>query len=373
MKITAIETKILKIKGEIELKSDGTQDALIVLVHTDEGITGVGEVDSSPYVVKAAIEAPTSHSVCRGLREVLIGQNPLNIETLWDKMYAASNWFGLRGVAIHAMSGIDIALYDILGKVTEQPIYRLLGGAYHDKFRAYASTLFPDTEDEVKRIVEEAISNGFTALKLGWGKFGQDEKHDLKLIKAARQTGGDNFDIMVDAGLCYKNVYSAISMAKRLEEHNIFWFEEPLSSDDVEGYALLAEASNVRIAAGERLETRYAFKDLVEKTKVDVLQPDVTRAGGFTECKKISLLADFNSRWMVPHGWSTDILLSAVLHLNASLPKEPLLEFCIQDSPLRTGLVRESFKLEDGYVAVPEKPGLGIELNEEAIKEYRIS
>jgi len=372
MKITDIETIILRIKGEIQLKSDGTQDALIIKVHTDEGITGIGEVDSSPYVVKAAIEAPISHSVCYGLREILIGEDPLEIGKLWDKMYKLSNWYGLRGVAIHAMSGIDIALWDIFGKVTNQPIYKLLGGAFQKKIRAYASTLFPDTPEEMKIITKKNIDLGYTAIKYGWNQFGKDEKRDLLLVETARKTAGDDIDIMIDAGLGYTDTNKAIQVAKKLKDFNVYWLEEPFPSDNIEAYAKLSNAVDINIAAGERIETHYEFKKLIENAKVDIIQPDITRAGGFTECKKIAVVADLYNKLIIPHGWSTDVLLAATLHFDASLPVCKFIEFCIQDSPLRKYLIQEPFKIKDGYVEVRDAPGLGIELNEKVLNEYRI-
>jgi len=373
IKITDVEAIVLKIEGEIKGETNWTGDVVVIKVHTDEGITGIGEVDSSTFGVKVAIEVPVSkNKICYGLREILIGEDPLEIETLWEKMYRMSNWFGSRGVVMHAMSGIDIALWDILGKVTHQPIYKLLGGAFQKKIRAYASELFPDTVEEMIKITKTIVDSGYTAIKFGWNQFGKNEKQDLVLVEAARKTAGDQIEIMVDAGLCYKDVNQAIRMAKKLEDFNILWFEEPFPSDYIEGYAKLADAVYLQISAGERVETIYGFKSLIEDARVDIIQPDITRAGGFTECKKIALLADLHDRLMIPHGWSTDILLAATLHLNANLQRGKFIEFCVQDNPFKKHLIKNPLEMKDGYVKVPEGPGLGIELNEEVINKYRI-
>src|SRR5438067_3118636 len=204
MRITDVEAIVLRQPGLDESIADGSQDDLVVRVHTDVGIIGVGEVDSAPEVVKAVIDAPASHAIASGLRHVLVGQEPLNIEDLGTRMYRASIYYGRRGVALHAISGIDIALWDIKGKALGKPVSELIGTPQRSRVRAYASALMPNTEAETARKVSGLIERyGFTAVKLGWGPLGQDPAHDVRLAKAARKAAGDSVDVLIDAGLGY--------------------------------------------------------------------------------------------------------------------------------------------------------------------------
>lgn len=359
---------------EIDVNAaDSTQDALIVRIHTDAGIVGIGEVDASPTVVKAIFEAPRSHAISSGLRELLVGQDPRNVESLWDQMYEGTIFFGRRGVAIMAMSGVDIALWDILGKSLNQPVYRMLGGAYRDKVRAYASTLMPNTPDEAERHAHELAQQGFTAIKFGWGPLGQDENLDVELMKAVRRGAGADVDIMLDIGFGWKTAQHAIKMTRRLEEYEPYWIEEPLLPDDRVGYARLADAVDVPIAAGEEDTTRYEFVDLMDRGHVDIIQPDVTRCGGITEAKRIAFLAQMRSLPCVPHAWSTNVIQAASLHLIASIPNAPFLEYCVRPNPLNTSLAKEPIKVVDGFAYVPQGPGLGVELNEEQLQRFAVT
>ena len=373
MKITDVEAIVLRCRDEIQDIADGTQDALIVRVHTDEGITGIGEVDSSPMVVKAAIEAPKSHAICSGLRELLLGENPLEIGRLWEKMYRGSIFFGRRGVGIHAMSGIDIALWDIAGKAFGKPVSQLLGGAYVNRVRAYASTLMPDTPAEAAREAEKWASQGFTAVKMGWGGFGKSADNDVALVAAAREAIGDRVDLLLDIGFCW-DAATAIQQVRRFERYRPFWVEEPLPPDDFRGYRKLADAVDTRIACGEELATRWEFEPLMDEARVDVIQPDIARAGGLSETKRIAQMAELRGLPCVPHAWKTGILKAASLHLIASIPNALFLEFVVWDSPLAHDLVQPRFWIEkDGAVPVPEGPGLGITLDEAVLRRYRVA
>ena len=373
MKITDIEVIKLRQKEDIEAIGDSTQDAVIIKVHTDEGITGLGEVASSPYVVDALINAPSSKFLCTGPKSICIGRDPLENEPLWADMYKQSSWFGLRGGAIQAMSGIDMALWDIKGKALGLPVYKLLGGSFKKKIRAYASVLFPDTEAEIAAMVKCYAAQGFTAIKFGWGKFGNVPEEDIGLVRAAREAAGNAVDIMVDAGACYRDLHMAIHQARELEKYDVYWLEEPFPPDDLLALAKLSQATDIRIATGERLSTRYQFRDLIERGKVDVIQPDVGRVGGISEFRKVAFISQMFEIPCVPHAWSSDILLAATLHINASIPNGGIFqEFCLSGRPLRKDLVREPLQLQDGCLVVPEKAGLGIELNEDTVDKYRI-
>jgi L-alanine-DL-glutamate epimerase-like enolase superfamily enzyme len=371
MKITNVEAIILRQPGVDAAIADGSQDALLVRVHTDEGITGIGEVDSQPNIIKAIIDAPASHANAAGLGGLLIDEDPLEIDRLWEKMFHRSIYYGRRGAAIHAMSGIDIALWDIKGKALGLPVYRLLGGPHRTRFRAYASTLMPDTPAQTEDVVAGLVEQGFTAIKLGWGPFGTDADLDVDLVAAARRAAGDGIDLMFDIGNGWPSADHAIRQVRRFEDYQPYWVEEPFMPDDIEAYAKLADTVETRIAAGEEDSTRWGFRDLIERGKVDVVQPDVTRAGGVSECLRIAQLAALHDREIVTHSWSTGIIKAASLHFLAAVPRSNLFEYCVQETALNQELTKERFPLQDGNVSVPEGPGLGIEIDDGVVERYR--
>lgn len=371
MKITRVETIHLQLPTVREI-ADATQEVLLVRVHTDEGITGLGEIVSGSFVCKAIVEAPRSASRRHGLAAIVTGEDPLEISVLWDKMYRGTLWYGRRGAAIHAMSGIDLALWDIMGKATKHPVYKLLGGAFKRRIRAYASTLWGESPDETERLAQPFVARDLTAVKFGWGPFGRDAELDVQLVRSARRGLGDKIDLMVDVGMMW-DAATAIQMTRRLDEFNIFWLEEPLPQDDLDGYARLADAVDMRIATGEGEGTIYSFRDLAERGRVDILQPDVCRAGGLTVCRQIADMASEKNIWAIPHCFSTGINIAASVHWAAANPAAPLVEYPVRDSPLLNELVIGTPPLQNGYVQVSDEPGLGIELNEEIVQRYRLS
>jgi L-rhamnonate dehydratase len=373
VKITEVETIILRQPDVDDAIADGSQDDLIVRIHTDEGIVGIGEVDSAPEVVKAAINAPNSHANAIGLRHMLLGGDPLDNEGLWAKMYRGSVYYGRRGAAIHAMSGVDLALWDIKGKVAGKPVSELLGTPRHTRIRAYASTLMPDTEDEVRAKVAGLAELGFTAIKLGWGPLGQDEHHDVRLVKAARQTVGDGVDILIDAGLGYvADAKRAIWVARELEQLGVYWLEEPFEPDELEAYAELADTVDLRIAAGEHDATAWGFRELIDGGHLDVVQPDMTRCGGLTDGLRIAKLAEEKGVVCMPHAWKSGIVKAASLHMNAILPGERLQEYCVAGTPINEALTIQRHPLKDGYVDVPTGPGLGVDLDPEILAHFTV-
>src|SRR5262245_47756627 len=225
MKITNIEAIHLRLP-DVNERCDGSQETLVVKVHTDAGICGIGEVDSSSLVAKAIIEAPLSHKICCGLAECVLGHDPFEIDRLLHRMVEGSIFFGRQGAAIQAMSGIEIALWDIVGKAVGRPVYQILGGGFRKSFRAYASILFGDTPAETERIGKELAGQGYKAVKFGWGPMGQSEASDIAHVRAARQGLGPNVELMVDAGLCWDTA-TAIRRARQLEPFDLAWLEEP--------------------------------------------------------------------------------------------------------------------------------------------------
>jgi L-rhamnonate dehydratase len=375
VKITDVEAIVLRQPSVDEGIADGSQDDLVVLVHTDEGITGIGEVDSAPEVVAALVQGNGSHAVAIGLRELLVGEDPLDVERLWRKMYRGTIYVGRRGITIHAISGIDIALWDIKGKALGKPVCELIGEPRRDRVRAYASRLMPDTPEETHQAVAELRDEGFTAVKLGWGPLGRDEAFDVELAAAACHAAGDGVDVLIDAGLGYvDDVERATRAARGFEELGVSWLEEPFEPDEYEAYAELADTVDIPVAAGEQDATRWGFRELIERGHVDVIQPDVTRCGGITELLRIAELAESHGVKTVPHAWKSGIIKAASLHVNAVLPEALYQEYCVAGTPINTGLTVQRLPVEaDGCIAVPTAPGLGVELDFEVVERMRVN
>ncbi len=375
MQITDVEAIVLRQEAVDDGIADGSQDDLVVLVHTDAGITGIGEVDSAPDVVAALIRQDSSHAVAHSLRSVLVGRDPLDVEGAWDAMYRGIIYVGRRGIAIHAISGIDIALWDIKGKALGKPVSELLGDVRRDRVRAYASMLMPDTTGETAERVAALREQGFTAVKLGWGPLGQDPEHDVRLAAAAKGAGGDGVDILIDAGLGYgDDAATAIRVARELEELGIGWLEEPFLPDAYEAYAELADPVDLTVAAGEQDVTRWGFRELIERGHVDLVQPDVTCCGGITELLRIAELAAEHGVATVPHAWKSGIIKAASLHVNAVLPDALYQEYCVAETRINTSLTVERLPIEpDGCIAVPTAPGIGVTLDDDVLESLRVA
>ena len=372
MRITDVEVIILRVPPAGQPCEWGW-DGVLVLVHTDAGITGVGESDTSPYVVKAFIEAAHSNLACFGLREVLIGENPLEIQRLWSKMYDSSSYMGRRGVGIHAISAVDIALWDIASQYYKQPIHMLLGGKFRDHIPAYGTFIPVDNPDDNRRLAAEVKARGFKSMKFGGGSFGLDIEHDYKVVKAVRSEVGDDTGVMIDMVSRCKTWNNALFCCKRLEEFNLGWVEEPVPSDDLDGYCRLAQAAPQTISGGEILATRWEFKDFMERGRPGIVQPDITRCGGISEMVRIGHLAELNGMRLVPHGFSTGILLQATIQFLAAYPDGNLIEYSQSASPLFTDLTGPMPKLKNGALAVPDLIGLGSALDWDCVKKYRIA
>lgn len=371
MRITQVECIALRLPTVTEA-CDGTQDDLVIRIHTDAGIVGLGEVDSCPSVVRAIVEAPRSHQICTGLADLLVGQDPLDIRPLWDRMYEGTIYYGRFGPVIHAMSGVDMALWDIAGKACGRPVYQLLGGAAQRRVRAYASVLFGDTPQQTRERAARLSDRGFTALKFGWGPFGRDAKLDEQLAAAARAGMRSGMDLMIDVGCCW-TWKTAVQRERMLRSFEPFWIEEPLAPDDVDGYARLSERSETRIAAGESESGVPAFEALIRRGGIDVVQPDVARCGGLTAAMRIADVAASCRRLVANHSFKSGISIAASLHFLAAIPNAVVFEYCMAESPLRQALTLQDFPIVDGYVSVPEEPGLGVALNEDTVACYRQS
>lgn len=381
MKITDVEPIILESPLE-NRPPEGSEEAagvkhlLLLKVTTDEGIVGWSDVETAPHVGAAAVTAPASGvEAFDGLRALVVGEDPFEVERLWDKVYRGTIYFGRRGVAIQVLSGFDIACHDIMGKATNRPLHKLLGGAYRTQVRAYASTLFRPTPDDMKRACDHYLARGFTAIKFGWGVFGMDRARDVALVKAAREAVGPDVALLVDAGWkVNRSAYDAIELIRALEPFDIYWLEDFLHPECYEGYAAVKAAGvRTRIAAGEQEATAWGFHDLIHRGRVDVVQPDLSRCGGISQVRKIIWEAERAGADVCPHAWLTDLLTAASLHVNACLPRSLFLEYNVSASPMLREIIANPITMDErGLIAVPDGPGLGVEIDEKALAKYRI-
>ena len=383
MKITNVELMVLK-SGGLYNNSEGAEEPLgptylgLVKVTTDAGLVGYSDMETAASVAKACVDAPKwsdaeGMEFMDGLRSLLLGENPLEVERLWYRMYRGTVYYGRRGVVMQAISAIDIALWDICGKFYGQPIHVLLGGKWRSKVRAYASTLFRPTPAAIKQAVEGYLAEGFTAVKFGWGVFGKNRRLDVELVQAAREALGRDRDLLVDTGwFVERTAKEAIAVLRDLEPFEPFLVEELLHPEDYDGYRRISEATHLKIACGEQEATDWGFQMLIERGGVDVLQPDLSRCGGFTAARKIVHMAERANRLVVPHSWSSDLLTAASLHLTAFQRRAEFVEFSTSRGPLSRRLAKEPLQLVEGYLTVPTGPGLGVEINESVIEQYRV-
>jgi len=369
VKITSVEPIHLRVPV-VEAIPDGTLDVLIVRIHTDEGITGVGEVTSQSYVCKACFEAPRSAARRHGLTSILVGENPLETERVWQKMYRRTMYFGRTSVAIAAMAAVDLALWDIKGKHYGEPIHRLLGGKQHESIKAYASILFGQDGAATADIGRKFIDDGYQAVKFGWEPMGESEAVDIDLVRGAREGVGDA-TLLIDAG-CVWDARTALRRAVAFEEFGVEWLEEPLQQADVDGYAWLRDRSPLPIAAGEGECGRESFRPLIDRHALDVYQVDLAR-NGFTEAAYIRDRVEEIGARLCNHCYTSPITVAASAHWLSTCRDAFLFEDCVEDEPLRNELTLEPVQAVDGTIQVPEGPGLGITLNEDFVAAHLVS
>ncbi len=369
MKITEVICQILRIPN-VMAKTASSQDSVLVRIRTDTGLEGIGEADSSPEVVKAIIDAPFSHNIACGLRMVLIGENPLDTERLWQKMHRRTMYFGRKGVGITAMAAIDMALWDLKGKAFGQPIHRLLGGKHHDKLRGYASILFGRDGKETGDIARKWVDAGYTAVKFGWEPMGTSEAVDIDLVKGARE-GLGKADLLIDAG-CVYDARTALRRAHAFAEYTPEWFEEPLQEDDIEGYVWLRDRSPIPIAAGEGECGRESFRPFIDRRALDVYQVDLSRCG-FTDAAYIRARVEEIGARLCNHCYTSPLTVAASLHWLSTCKGAFLFEDCVEDSPLRHELTHEKVQSVDGWIEVPDRPGLGVTLDEAFVRKYLVA
>jgi D-galactarolactone cycloisomerase len=334
-------------------------------VVTADGLTGWGSCFTSGALVAGAM---------RLLWPLLEGASAIEPERTTEILRQSTFWQGRGGAVEHAISGLDLALWDILGKACGQPVGRLLGGTYRSRIKPYGSILF-DEPDVLAERLDQTVARGFRAIKLGWRPFGRrSRRFDELLMRTARQTVGDLVELMVDAGGSEQfwphGLNWARETARMLANYDVTWFEEPLPPDDLDGYVELTRVSPVPIAGGEVLTRRQSFLPWLSRRAVDIIQPDCTKNGGLTESRRIAWTAQDHNIQFVPHGWNTVVGLAADLQMTAALPNARYVEY-LTPSPYIEDLAPESFRPDaDGLLPIPNRPGLGVEIDRERLKRY---
>lgn len=360
-----------------------TYDETVVRVHTDEGITGIGQAETPSLVIDAIIR--NSH----GLESLLLGENPTNVRRLWQKMYNATGLYGRHGVTLSAIGAVETALWDIAGKAFGKPVHELIWVPFMTaKVEAepklsvtpYA-TVYPPGGSiaELRERVGFAVAQGFRAVKVEeWpGQFANvDVETDVAVISAARTVLGPRRDLMIDVQNRWQEVAQALTTIRAIDQFRPFFIEAPLPPDNLDGYARLASAVDTRIAVGDWGFTgRHEFREVLERGNVDVVQPSAVRAGGINEIVRIAEMAYSRGRLCIPHSWCHMVGVAAELHMAAVVPNMPYIEFpvAIPDSPIISELLEPKIAVrKDGTIEVPNRPGLGFELNEDVVKKFRV-
>ncbi len=382
-RIAAVEVIPVASPGQAQNDLDGTLDTVIVRLTDEDGRTGIGEADGPPEVIKAFIEMPTAHLWSRNAAEILLGADPVETAGLWQKLYEGTFWPGRRGLGIHAISAIDIALHDLAGKALGLPAYKLMGGARRERLRPYC-TIYPGLSQgrpvsalmtEIGRQFEAALAIGFRAVKMEVLFFDLVTDAELVgLIKEGRRMLGDGILMALDFGYRWNSWHDAKWVLDRIADCDIYFAEATLQHDDLAGHARLAAQSAIRICGAEAAATRWEIREWLERGGVAVVQPNIGRGGGLTEIRRIADLCELHGAQVIPHGWKTGITSAVGRHFQAACPAAPLFEYIspqVFDSPLRRELVSPEPVIVDGFMALPTAPGLGIELNEELVERWR--
>ena len=373
MKITKVETFVLsnQLKETFFFSQWAYSERRICIVKitTDEGHFGWGEGYGPADVIKAGIKLVTP---------LLIGENPLENETLWHKMYRKTLDFARRGVLAASISAVDVALWDLKGKILKQPVSVLMGGQHRKRVIPYATGLyFSESDDLISKLVSEAktyVEQGFKAIKM---KVGLSISQDIEMVKAVREAIGNDIKLMIDSNHAY-SLREATALARVVERYDIGWFEEPVSPEYYHHYKELRTKTTIPIAGGECEYLRYGFQTLLENDCVDILQVDICGAGGLSEAKRISTLANTRGIEIVPHVWGTGIAFNAALHFIANLepipgrlyPPDMYIEYDRTENDIRESLTSPSIEMKNGFIDIPQGPGLGIDVDEAVVRHY---
>ncbi len=390
LKITGITTHVLLAPDFDPTFTSSAQDSIVVVIKTDGGVTGYGECDVNPWMAKAAIESPGTHTMGLSIKDMLIGEDPFEIGRIWSKIYLGTAMNGRRGVVIHALSAVEMALWDLCGKAVGQPVHALLGGATRSHITPYASlqpagSSFAEYRDALCASAAKAKSLGFKACKTEvtmagpYAHNGMSESYDrhTEVIAAIRKTIGDEMTLMVDVQYLWPDAETCLAVVKDWSQFNCYFLETPIWSDNVREMAKLAEAAPMPIACGEWLATRFEFEELLDIGKIQVAQPDVGRVGGIGEAKIVCDMAAERGLTIVPHCWKTGISISATAHLafvtNHCTHIEYLPPQLCHERLRRELAAEELVLLPDGTIPLPTKPGLGFEINWDVVKRYQVA
>lgn len=331
----------------------------LILVHTDTGDVGIGSVYSHPALVYLIVQDQ--------LNDLLRGENPVEVEKLWEKMYNITRWYGRKGAAISALGGIDTALWDLRGKAKGKPVWALLGGS-EDSCPAYASGLLWNKIDKLAEEASIHIENGYRRVKM---RLARSEDYDIRAVQAVRKAIGSNNDLIVDASMRY-NLDLARRMGKFFKEQNVFWYEEPFAPEDIDSYTALRGTVGLPISAGENEFGLQGFQELVRARAIDIVQPDASRCGGISEVYRIATLANKNSLRVATHTWSDAIAVTANAHVVSSIPNGITVEIDRTGNPFIEDLLVEPLSISNGQLQLSQAPGLGIELNLDVVDQLRL-
>jgi L-alanine-DL-glutamate epimerase-like enolase superfamily enzyme len=386
MRITSIDCHLLVQPSVNTMAASSAQDDIVVEIRTDDGLVGIGESDVNPWIARACIQAPGTHNMGLGLAEMLVGVDPLDVEALWDRLYVGSAMNGRRGAGIHAIGALDIALHDLRGKALGKPCYELLGGAVRDTVVPYASlqpetSSFAEYRDSMVDWARKAVAAGFQAVKAEVTLAGPYAHNGLRepwersteVLAAVRSAIGRDVALLVDVQYALPDADTALAVLRDWAAFDLYFVETPLWPDDLDGYRRLAEEQPIPIAGGEWLTTRFEHLELMDRGRVQVVQPDIGRVGGLTEARRVCQLAAARGLRVVPHLWKTEISIAAAVHLAAATPHCTYIEYLpaeLSASPLRSDLTGEDIKLVDGEIPLPTDPGLGVRLNRDALVAY---
>jgi L-alanine-DL-glutamate epimerase-like enolase superfamily enzyme len=383
VRITDIEAMVVE-KPSIDVTAaDAMQDAFIVRVHTDEGIVGYGEGNHTPRAMKALVDSPGSHSWSQGIKDLLVGRDPLHPERLWDLMYRATAMSGRRGLLVAVLAAIDVALWDLKGKAEGKPIYELLGGVSGRPVTPYCTVYtgpldWNDTKRRTTEMIEQARGLGFRAVKIEpIDDCTPTNRNIVELAQAAREAAGDGIELLVDVGHRWQTAKEALHVLHELEEYGIGMIETPLWLDDIDGYREVSDRSAVPVAVGELFVTRNEFLEMMDRGHVDIVQPCVARVG-FTESRRVAEDALVRGKSVVPYGWvATTLAVVADIHLAATLRNSPWCEYCpleiYADQELRRNLFGPEPKVVDGVFELPAGQGLCVDVDEQALEHYRVA
>lgn len=331
----------------------------LVKVHTDDGRTGISSVYSHPALIDEVI--------LRQLRPLLEGEDPRDVESLWQKMYRWTRWYGRKGAAMSAIGGLDTAFWDLRAQAEQKPLWKLLGGQ-QPSCPAYASALLWQTPEQLAAEAGRHVERGFRRMKM---RLGKSEAEDIEAVRAVRSALGPRHDFMVDASMRY-NVALARRIGGVLAENRVFWFEEPFEPEDIDSFAALRGTVGVPVAAGENEFGLQGFRELIRARAVDIVQPDASRCGGISEVLRVARLAAEAGLKVAPHSWSDAVAIFANAHVVAGLPHGLTVEVDQTGNPFVDELLVEPIRVVDGRFQLSERPGLGVELNPAVVERYRM-